>query len=106
MTMTGLNTSIQLISAAHKSLLERVGEPKAQSLYTLPNSLEIPPDPRTNVSRTAGAQGGGAARSFLGPESRGEGGYGVFGRSATSQPAHSRALLNRHVFAPLGPGLA
>ena len=33
-------------------------------------------------------------------------GYGVFGRRATSQPAHSRAALNVHVFAPLGPAIA
>ena len=28
------------------------------------------------------------------------------GRSATSQPAHSRAALNVHVIAPLGPAIA
>ena len=53
------------------------------------------------------AHSGSQCRAFfLGTASRCEGSYGVLGRSATSQPAHSRAALNVHVFAPLGPAIA
>lgn len=32
--------------------------------------------------------------------------YGALGRSATNHPAHPRAALKVHVFAPLGPATA